>query len=81
MALRWNVPPEPIPPKGDPPPDDDIAKKLALHAGNIAAAVVIEQFKIIEALKIEVGDVLNEVQKLREQITFIAPPVEPLPCS
>ena len=69
MALHWNTPSEPDPPQSDPTPDEDIAKKFALHVGNIAAAVVMEQFKKIEELKHEIADVRDEVQGLKQQMS------------
>lgn len=71
MALHWNTPSEPDPPQSDPPPDEDIAKKFALHVGNIAAAVVMEQFKKIEELENELAGVRNEVQGLKQQVSDI----------
>jgi prefoldin subunit 5 len=71
MALIWKNTPEPDPPQSDPPPDLDIATKCATHAGNIAAAVVLEQFKKIEELKNELAGVRNEVQELKQQVSDI----------
>ena len=68
MALHWNTSSEPDPPQSDPPPDEDIAKKYALHAGNVAAAIVMEQFKKIEELKNELAVVRSEVEELKQQI-------------
>jgi hypothetical protein len=51
MALVWKNTPEPDPPQSDPPPDLDIATKCAIHAGNIAAAVVLERYNASVARK------------------------------
>ena len=71
MALHFKTSSEPDPPQSNPPPDEDIAKKYALHAGNVAAAIVMEQFKKIEELKTELATVRSEVEELKEQILDI----------
>jgi regulator of replication initiation timing len=48
-----------------------MAKKYALHVGNVAAAIVMEQFKKIEELKNEVAVVRSEVEGLKQQICDI----------
>lgn len=68
LTLEYSVR---TPPQADPPPDEDIAKKYALHAGNVAAAIVMEQFKKIEELKNELAVVRSEVEGLKQQVCDI----------